>query len=201
MSSQLVSTKTLSQCKRCIFDVKLDLSYVMDSEQKSLNSFGSSLLTTITDQIGHKYKQWKRCIRIIRDSLFDEFLLLKPSGKEWKGTISVAGQCVDKYSVSDYSEIIYDWFTYDGFMTLPDNSTNPHKPSEVVLKYTIRFLLSPILPIAYNIYSARGYSKIYNCVEDIEASGEITKNPNLDEENQYNHVEMWRTNHGTYKRK
>ncbi|KAK0072977.1 hypothetical protein PV325_010436, partial [Microctonus aethiopoides] len=195
MTSQLASTKMLSQGNRCIFDVQLDISYVVDTEWKSLNSFGMTLLTTIADQIGHKYKQWERCSRAIRDCLFDEFLLLKPTGKEWKGKISVACQCVDKYSVSDYSEIIYDRFTYDGFMTITNKCTRLDKPSDVFLKYTIRFFLSPILPIAYQMYCARGYTKIYNCPEDIETNGETTKKPNLDDEKEYNHVEMWRKNH------
>ncbi|KAK0072966.1 hypothetical protein PV326_013927 [Microctonus aethiopoides] len=200
MSSQLVSTKMFTQSNRCIFDVKLDLSYVVDSEQDSLNSFGRSLLTTITDQIGDKHKQGKRCSRAIRDSLLDEFLLLKPSGKEWKGTISVGGQCVDKNSVSAFSEIIYDLFTYDGF-TMLDHSTDGDLSYEVFLKYTIRFFQSPILPIAHHMFSARGYSKIYHCPEDIETSGKTTKNPNLNNEKECNDVEILRTNHGTYKRK
>ncbi|KAK0174521.1 hypothetical protein PV327_010281 [Microctonus hyperodae] len=188
MSSQLVPTK-MSQSNICIFDVTLDISYTADSEWKSFDCFKSTLLTTIVGQIGHKYKQWKRCSCIIRDCLSEKF---EPLQRKCKGTFSVAGQCEDKYTAGGFSEIIYDSFTYDGFMTIPDNFTNQDKPSNVFLQYTIRFFLRPILPIAYHMYSARGYNIIYKCVQNTDESDNIIMNLNLNVEKEYDHVKIWR---------
>ncbi|KAK0081347.1 hypothetical protein PV326_007722 [Microctonus aethiopoides] len=157
-----VALTNTSKCDRFIFDVTLEISYVADAKWNS-----DSLLR-----------------KIIR--------LVKPSSTEWKGTISVTGQYHDTNSVSGYSEIIYDWFCYDGYMTVPKISTNTTRfVPNVYLQYTMRFLLSPALPAAQSIYCAKGYEKItYLSSTDWEISEDILDTEE-DQIKEYNHLKVW----------
>ncbi|KAK0073561.1 hypothetical protein PV326_013291 [Microctonus aethiopoides] len=161
------------KCNMFIFDVTLEISYVTDENA------------------------------LIAIKLFEKFLELKPSSTEWKGTISVAGQFYHKNSTSAvYSEIIYDWFLYDGFMTVPELPKGQHKSPSVCLQYTIKFLLNPALPIAQHIYCAKGYEKIPLIgrwtVDDINKYMNIIKEK-VDHEKEYNHLEIWQKAWNAYK--
>ncbi|KAK0081346.1 hypothetical protein PV326_007721 [Microctonus aethiopoides] len=123
--------------------------------------------------------------------LYNEFGNLIPSSTEWKGTISITGQYVDEDSVSGYSEIIYDWFSYDGFMTMPKNSKDQHKTPPVCLQYTIRFLLNPALSVAQYIYCAKGYEKLDHWILHDFIKYEHIMNTEADHEKEYNHMEIW----------
>ncbi|KAK0174508.1 hypothetical protein PV327_010270 [Microctonus hyperodae] len=192
-------TKT-SKCNRFLFDVALDISYVADAKWENSRHLWQSILTTITCQIGHKYKNWKKCSYIITEYLLKKVEELKPApSTEWKGTISISGQYVDEDSVNGYSEIIYDWFSYAGFMAVSKDSQDQYNSPPVSLQYTIRFLFNPALPIAQQIYSAKGYKKIYCLLYDWKQQYENIMNTKVDHEKEYNHLEIWQTASNTYK--
>ncbi|KAK0074039.1 hypothetical protein PV325_008850 [Microctonus aethiopoides] len=209
MSSQSVdinNTKTMvltntSKYNSLIFDVELDISYTADSAWQNNWHLWCTMFTTIACQIGHKYKNWKKCSYIIAEGLLNKLLQLKPSSTEWKGTVFVSGQYHDEDADSNYSEIIHDCFCYDGLMTIHKNS-DPISKSEsppVCLQYTIRFLLSPALPSAQSIYRAKGYEKYYvdHPIFDFEEYRNI--NIEVDHEKEYNHVEVWQEAYEAYK--
>ncbi|KAK0070923.1 hypothetical protein PV325_013849, partial [Microctonus aethiopoides] len=172
----LALKKTLPECHGFIFDVTLDISFTADSYWKSSRRLLLIMLMTIVGQIGHKYEQWKNISHIIVYTLVNKLLQSEPP-YEWKGTLSVGGQYVNENSAIGSSEIIYDWFTHDGFMTIPDDVVNSRPVS---LRYTIRFLLSPALPIAQQMYSARGYEIIHDCYEDFWTPYEEIMNTMID---------------------
>lgn len=190
-NTKITVLTNMSKYKSFIFDVELDISYTADSAWKSDWYLWETMLTTITGQIGHKYKNWEKCRYIIAECLFKKFLELNPS-TEWKGTISVRGQYHDKDLNCNYSEIIHDCFCYVGLMTIPENSDedNQLKSPPVCLKYTIRFLLSPALPSAQSIYCANGYKK-YVDGKMFNDKTDKRFNIELDHEKEYNHLEVW----------
>ncbi|KAK0075330.1 hypothetical protein PV326_011678 [Microctonus aethiopoides] len=190
----LALKKILPECHGFIFDVTLDISFTADSKWTSGMRLSLIMLATIVGQIGHKYEQWKNISHIIVYTLFKELLRSKLS-YNWKGTFSVGGQYVNENSAIGSSEIIYDWFTHDGFMTIPDDDDNS---PPVSLQYTIRFLLSPALPIAQQMYSARGYKIIRHCYEDFWTPYNEIINTMIDRKKEYNHLEMWRANCNAY---
>ncbi|KAK0073562.1 hypothetical protein PV326_013292, partial [Microctonus aethiopoides] len=196
-----VALTNTSNCNRFIFDVTLEIVYVADAKWMNKLRFWQTILTTITCQIGHKYKNWKKCSNVIADCLTAKIISLNPSLTEWKGTVSVAGQYVDDESVNGYSEIIYDRFCYDGFMTIPKNSKDQHQSASVCLEYTMRFLLNPALPIAQITYSAKGY-EIMSCnywTLDDRRKYENIMNTEVDHKKDYNHVEIWQAACNAYK--
>ncbi|KAK0073393.1 hypothetical protein PV325_009787 [Microctonus aethiopoides] len=207
MSSQSVdinNTKTMvltnmSKYKSFIFDVELDISYTADSAWKSDWRLWKTMLTTITCQIGHKYKNWTKCSYIIAERLFTKFLELNQSA-EWKGTISIKGQYHDRNLDSNYSEIIHDCFCYVGLMTIPENSDvdNQLKSPPVCLQYTIRFFLSPALPSAQSIYRANGYEKYASGRRFNIQTTDKRFNIEVDYEKEYNHLEVWQAAYKAY---
>ncbi|KAK0073975.1 hypothetical protein PV326_012854 [Microctonus aethiopoides] len=211
MSSQSVdinNTKTMvltntSKYNSFIFDVELDISYTANSAWSSVWYLWKTMLTTITCQIGHKYKNWRKCSYIIADSLFSQLNQLNPSTREWNGKISSSGQYHDDDFNSDYSEIIHDCFCYVGLMTIPEN-TNPKiflflntMSPPVCLQYTIRFLLSPALPSAQSIYCANGYKKYVDPII-FEDRTDKRYNIEVDYEKEYNHFEVWQAARAAY---
>ncbi|KAK0074935.1 hypothetical protein PV325_007626 [Microctonus aethiopoides] len=190
--NKTVASTDASKCNRFIYDVTLDISYVADAKWNYDWLLWQTIMTTITCQIGHKYKNWKKCSCVIAGRLCSEFARLNLSLNEWKGTISITGQYVDEDSVNGYSEIIYDWFSYDGFMTMPKNSKDQHKTPPVCLQYTIRFLLNPALSVAQYIYCTKGYRKlIHYWIRDEISKYENIMNTEVDHEKEYNHLEIW----------
>ncbi|KAK0071369.1 hypothetical protein PV325_013041, partial [Microctonus aethiopoides] len=91
---------------RFIFNATLDISFTGNSDWNNSNHLRKILSATIAGQIGHKYKEWKKCSSVIAYRIFIE--LNNICSSKYKGTISVQGQYVDKDSVIGYSEIIYD---------------------------------------------------------------------------------------------
>ncbi|KAK0073511.1 hypothetical protein PV325_009609 [Microctonus aethiopoides] len=199
--NKTVALTNTSKCNSFIYDVTLDLSYQADAKWENVQHFWRTILTTITCQIGHKYKNWKKCSCVIAQHLMQNFVKLNLSSTEWKGTISVAGQYVDEESVDGYSEIIHDWFCYGGFITIPKNPNDQQKSASVCLEYTIRFLLNPALPSAQIIYSAKGYEKMlcnYWTADTIRQYENIM-NTEVDYKNEYNHFKIWDAAFNAYK--
>ncbi|KAK0174520.1 hypothetical protein PV327_010280 [Microctonus hyperodae] len=184
----VVSTNMLSKCNCFIFDVELDISYIANSAWDSCynDNFYKGLSATIACQIGHKYEQWKVSSGAIACRLYNEFSSLKPTTSKWKGTISVAGWYIDEESVNGYSEIVYDWFTYDGLLTKSKGSGRTYIP-DVFLQYTIRFVISPALPNAQNMYSIRGYKKIVKSNTTLWT----LLNEKVNHEKEYSHHAIW----------
>lgn len=196
-SKTVALKKTLPGYHGFIFDVTLDISFTVDRKWTSESPDRRLLLTiiaTIVGQIGHKYEQWKNISHIIVYTLFKELLRSKLSN-DWKGTFSVGGQYINENLTIGSSEIIYDWFTHDGFMTIPDNNDNS---PPVSLRYTIRFLLSPALPVAQRMYSDRGYKIIHVCYEDFWKPYEEIMDTMIDHKKEYNHLEMYRASYNAY---
>ncbi|KAK0081348.1 hypothetical protein PV326_007723 [Microctonus aethiopoides] len=124
----------------------------------------------------------------------DPELELNPSLTEWKGEISIKGQYNDEDSDNIYSEIIYDWFSYDGVMIIPpENSKDQHKTSYVDLKYTIRFFLNPTLAVAEYIFSAKGYKKMLHHYWTLRERRTYEKIMDMDVNRnyKYNHLRVW----------
>lgn len=198
-----VALTNTSKCNRFIFDVTLELSYFADGMWENNLHLWQTIIATITCQIGHKYKNWKKCSYVIADYLTVKIITLNPSLREWKGTISVAGQYVDEESVNGYSEIIYDWFSYDGYMAMPKNPKDQHKSPPVCLQYTIRFLLNPALSVAQYIYCAKGYENIA-CNYRVPRGNlkyENIMNTEVDHDKEYNHMKIWQAAYNVYKPK
>ncbi|KAK0072017.1 hypothetical protein PV326_000545 [Microctonus aethiopoides] len=200
MSSQSVdinNTNTIvlintSKYKSFIFDVELDISYTTDSVWSSYQHLWKTMLTTITCQIGHKYKNWRKCSYIIAERLCTKFPEANRS-LGWKGTISVKGQYHDRDLDSNYSEIIHDCICYVGSMTIPENSDLIEKLESppVCLQYTIRFFLSPALPSAQSIYCAIGYEKYEFGRSFNRRITDKRYNIEVDCGKEYNHLEVW----------
>ncbi|KAK0074934.1 hypothetical protein PV325_007625 [Microctonus aethiopoides] len=195
----IVALTNTPKCDRFIFYVTLEISYVADAKWENIAHFWRTILATITCQIGHKYKNWKKCSCVIAERLYSEFVRLNLPLTRWKGTISITGQYVDEDSVNGYSEIIYDWFSYDGFMTIPKNIKDRHKSPPVCLQYTIRFLLNPALSVAQNIYCVKGYEKISEDWPLQQCKNENIMNTEVDLEKEYNHLEIWQAACNAYK--
>ncbi|KAK0160536.1 hypothetical protein PV328_007937 [Microctonus aethiopoides] len=191
--------KILLGSNRFIFNVTLDISYSKNSDLYDTWHLKKITAATIAGQIGHKYKEWKNCSCVIAYRIFRELRMYNASSEN-KNTISIHGQYVDKDSVIGYSEIIYDWFTYDGFMTVPftDSDGVKKRISAISLQYTIRFLLSPALAVAQHVYSARGYTKLTKPSSEFWTTYEKIMNTEIDHEKEYNHLEMWRANYNAY---
>ncbi|KAK0072773.1 hypothetical protein PV325_010819, partial [Microctonus aethiopoides] len=196
INNNIMALTNTSKYNSFIFDIELDVSYTADSAWDSIymNRFYESLSMTIACQIGHKYKQWKVSSGVIACRLHDEFSSLVLSNNKWKGIISVAGQYVDQNSVSGYSEMIYDWFTYDGYLTTPKKyiRSSIYNTSDVYLQYTIRFVLSPASTGAQHFYSTRGYRKVSNSRLLFGTTNfEKIMFEIMDQKKEYNHLEVW----------
>ncbi|KAK0081349.1 hypothetical protein PV326_007724 [Microctonus aethiopoides] len=198
---RIVTLENNSKCNRFIFDVTLEIAYNTDAEWGDFWHFWKAILTTITCRIGHKYKNWKKCSYVIAEHLYKKIGKLQPSLTEWKGTISVTGQYHDEDPFNNYSEIIYDWFCHDEFMTIPKNSDTEDKYElhPVSLRYAIRFLFNPALPVAENFYTDEGYEKIsYHFISNWEIFENIM-NTIVCGKKQYNHLEVWQASCDAYK--
>ncbi|KAK0081560.1 hypothetical protein PV326_007612 [Microctonus aethiopoides] len=195
INNNIMALTNTSKYNSFIFDIELDVSYTADSAWYYYYNdfFYKTLSMTIACQIGHKYKQWKVSSGVIACRLHDEFSSLKLSYTTWKGIISVAGQYVDQDSVSGYSEMIYDWFTYDGCLTPPKtyNQSGAVNVSDVYLQYTIRFVLSPALSGAQHLYSTRGYKKISKSRLLSGTTKYQKMMAQMDQKKEYNHLEVW----------
>ncbi|KAK0077491.1 hypothetical protein PV326_010014 [Microctonus aethiopoides] len=194
-NKKIIALTNTSKYNSFIFDVELDISYTAYSawESSAIDFFYQALSKTIACQIGHKYKQWEVSSDIIARRLYDEFSLLQLSGKKWECIISVAGQYHDPDSVSaDFSEMIYDCFTYDGCLTKPNDISEMLNIPDAFLQYTIRFVLSPALPSAQPLYFTRGYQKIPKCIPYLwinYSQKDVIKK--IDQKKEYNHLVVW----------
>lgn len=192
--------KILPGSNRFIFNATLDISFTVNSNWDNLVHLRKIISATIAGQIGHKYKEWKKCSCVIAHYIFTK--LNKICSSEYEGTFSIQGQYVDKDLVIGYSEIIYDWFTYDGFMTIPSTDSaglEKERISAIFLQYTIRFLFSPALAVAQHVYSARGYVKFHEpASSEFSTTYQRIMNTEIDHEKEYNHLEMWRANYNAF---
>ncbi|KAK0160533.1 hypothetical protein PV328_007934 [Microctonus aethiopoides] len=190
--NKILTLRNTSASNGFIFNVTLDISFIADPELVNFRHLCKTMLTTICCQIGHKYRNWKKCSCIIAENLSKKFKELNPSLTEWKGEISIKGQYNDEDSDNIYSEIIYDWFSYDGVMIIPpENSKDQHK--YVNLKYTIRFFLNPTLAVAEYIFSAKGYKKMLHHYWTLRERRTYEKIMDMDVNRnyKYNHLRVW----------
>ncbi|KAK0073640.1 hypothetical protein PV326_013210 [Microctonus aethiopoides] len=187
----MVLTNT-SKYKSFIFDVELEISCTADSvwDRRYMDRFIKTLSTTIACQIGHKYKQWKVSTGAIACKLNTELSLLSRSQYKLEGTCSVGGQYIDNDSDDSYSEMIYDWFTYNGCLAVSKDFKIPSNVSlsNIYLQYTIRFFLGPALPIAQDVYCTRRYPKVLKSDLNYWTDEEEVINWEMEE---YNHCEVW----------